>query len=91
MVDKLAGRCMMQIEVLLFASLRDLAQSDSIAVELPADASVSDLVEAISEQFPPLADRLPNTRVAVDDRFCSPEDRISAGSEVALIPPVSGG
>jgi molybdopterin synthase catalytic subunit len=82
---------MMQIEVLLFASLKDLAQADRIAVELPEEALVSDLFEAISEQFPPLADRLPNTRVAVDDRFCSPDDRISAGSEVALIPPVSGG
>jgi molybdopterin synthase catalytic subunit len=82
---------MMQIEVLLFASLKDLARADHITVELPEEASVSDLVEAISVQYPPLADRLADTRIAVDDLFCSPDDRISAGSEVALIPPVSGG
>ncbi|MDE0959955.1 MAG: MoaD/ThiS family protein [Planctomycetota bacterium] len=81
----------MQIEVLLFASLKDLAQSDRITVDLAADSSVSDLVDAISDQHPILAERLPITRVAVDDKFCSPEDLIPAGAEVALIPPVSGG
>ncbi|MEE2855781.1 MAG: MoaD/ThiS family protein [Planctomycetota bacterium] len=81
----------MQIKVLLFASLRDLVGSEKIEVELEEGASVKDLIGAISVKYPILGERLPSTRVAVDDRFSTESDPIEANSEVALIPPVSGG
>ncbi|MGE4602094.1 MAG: MoaD/ThiS family protein [Planctomycetota bacterium] len=81
----------MKVEVLLFASLRDLAQSDRISVELAEDATVADLLISISTQYPLLEDRVALSRVAVNDRFSRSEDPIPSGSELALIPPVSGG
>ena len=81
----------MKVEVLLFASLRDLAQSDRISVELAEDATVADLLISISTQYPLLEDRVALRRVAVNDRFSRSEDPIPSGSELALIPPVSGG
>lgn len=81
----------MKVQVLLFASLRDLAGTDRITVELAENATVRDLLISISSQHPILEDRVSHTRVAVDDRFSVPEDRITPESELALIPPVSGG
>ena len=81
----------MKVEVLLFASLRDLAQSDRISVELAEDATVADLLISISTQYPLLEDRVALSRVPVNDRFSRSEDPIPSGSELALIPPVSGG
>jgi molybdopterin converting factor subunit 1 len=81
----------MKIKVLLFASLRDLVGSEKLEVELKEGASVKDLIGAITAEYPALGERLASTRVAVDDRFSTESDPISANSEVALIPPVSGG
>ncbi|MGE4620370.1 MAG: MoaD/ThiS family protein [Planctomycetota bacterium] len=81
----------MKTEVLLFASLKDLARADRISVELADHACVSDLLASISSQHPILEERLSLTRVAIDDRFAAPEDLIPPGAEIALIPPVSGG
>ena len=81
----------MKVDVLLFASLRDLAKSDRISVDVAENATVGDLLVSISSQYPELKDRVAISRVAVDDRFSCSEDQIPAGSELALIPPVSGG
>ena len=81
----------MKVDVLLFASLRDLAKSDRISVDVAENATVGDLLVSISSQYPELKDRVAISRVAVDDRFSCSEDQISAESELALIPPVSGG
>ena len=76
---------------MLFASLRDVAGCDQIDVELPDRSSIEDLVAAIAVQQPGLADRLPSTRVAMNERFSAADEVIDAGAELALIPPVSGG
>ena len=81
----------MKVKVLLFASLRDLAEADRITVELAENASVTDLLDSIAQQHPLLKERVAMTRVAIEDRFCTGEDPIPPGSELALIPPVSGG
>ena len=81
----------MKVDVLLFTSLRDLAKSDRISVDVGEDATVGDLLVSICNQYPELEDRVAISRVAVDDRFSCSEDQIPAGSELALIPPVSGG
>ena len=81
----------MKIKVLLFALLRDLVGSEKIEVELNEGASVKDLIGDIVAEYRAHGERLDSTRVAVDDRFSTESDPISANSEVALIPPVSGG
>ena len=49
------------------------------------------ILQALGEQCPELQALLPSCRLAVDCEYVSPETCISPKSEIALIPPVSGG
>lgn len=82
----------MRVEVRLFAVLREKGGGDAVAVELADEgATVAALTEAIRTQYPALAPYLSIVRVAVDEAFATPSTPVRAGSEIALIPPVSGG
>ena len=80
---------MTSVTVLYFASLRDAAGSDRETLATGA-ADLRGLYGELSERhgFGLSADRL---RVAVDGSFARWEDALREGSEVAFIPPVSGG
>lgn len=63
-----------------------------MTVSLPSGhATVADLCAALAEQVPALAPLMNIVRVAVNQTFARPEDPVSEGDELALIPPVSGG
>ncbi|MEL6185764.1 MAG: molybdopterin converting factor subunit 1, partial [Myxococcota bacterium] len=83
----------MQIEVRLFAVCRERAGRDRLTIELEGQgpATVDELLEAIAQAEPALAPVLPAVRVAVNQSFVKGDGAVSAGDEVALIPPVSGG
>lgn len=81
----------MQVNVLLFAAASEAAKSDSICVELAQDASAGDLLAEIGRQLPQLASLLPACRIAVDCCYVDSDAPVDAKSEIALIPPVSGG
>ena len=81
----------MKVAVKLFAVARQKVGSSTIEVELPADATVRNLRSALAEQFPPLADILPHTRIAVSNEYAADTTSITPATEIALIPPVSGG
>jgi molybdopterin synthase sulfur carrier subunit len=80
---------MSQLTVLYFASLRDAAGVASESVEADT-ADLRALYESLRERhgFVLPVERL---RVAVDGAFARWDDPPRAGSEVAFIPPVSGG
>lgn len=82
---------MMSIRVLLFAAARDLAGAESLSVELPAGASVADLRAELARRIPALSALLAKSAVAVNHDFAEDSRVLSAGDEVAIIPPVSGG
>jgi len=80
----------MTLTVLLFASYADALGTSSLALQLPAEARVSDLVAQVRAL--PGAEGLPLAPlVAVNQRYARSDQRLSAGDEVALIPPVAGG
>jgi molybdopterin converting factor subunit 1 len=81
----------MKLPVKLFAVARERVGRSTIEVELPAGASVRQLRGAIAEQYPPLADLLALARLAIDNDYATDATPISPQSELALIPPVSGG
>jgi molybdopterin converting factor subunit 1 len=81
----------MQLEVLLFAAARDAAGNDSIRIDVAHDASASDVIEAIGHRVPELSRLLPSCRLAVDCSYVTADTMVPANSEIALIPPVSGG
>ncbi len=74
----------MEVEVRLFAGLRQRAGTDRVRVQLPEPATVSDLLEAM--ELPPRS-----CVVALNREYVAGDRPIAAGDEVALIPPVSGG
>ena len=81
----------MTLTVHLFARGRELAGADTIAAELPAAATVADLRRTLAARFPAIAGLLERSAVAVNHDFAEDDRVLSAGDEVAVIPPVSGG
>lgn len=82
----------MEIEIRLFATLKDRAGSDRIRVALPANpTTVAALLDAVGADYPALAPALGSALVAVNRSFAGSETPVSAADEVAIFPPVSGG
>lgn len=80
----------MPVNVLLFASYADALGGPSVLVDVPAEATVQDVVDQVLAL--PGASQLPQRPlVAVNQRYARPTARVQAGDEVALIPPVAGG
>jgi MoaE-MoaD fusion protein len=76
----------MVVRIRLFAGLRERAGRDELELELPDGALVADALRAVDD----LAADVPLV-MAVNREYASPGDVLSAGDELALIPPVSGG
>jgi molybdopterin converting factor small subunit len=81
----------MMVRVKLFAVARQLAGRSEVVVEVNDGARVSNVESALVKAVPALADVVAHARWAVDAEFANGEIVISPRSEVALIPPVSGG
>jgi molybdopterin converting factor subunit 1 len=79
------------IQVRFFARARELAGTDSVAVELPGGATVGDLRRRLGEMYPPLAGLLHRSAMGVNDEFADDGLTLPVNAEVALLPPVSGG
>ena len=81
----------MQVEIRLFATLRDKAGQDRILVEVTEPATVATLSAAITAKYPQLVDGLNASIVSVNKAFASENTAVNAGDEIAIFPPVSGG
>lgn len=79
------------MKVLLFAGARDAVGTESVEVETDSPISIAKLKEKLSQQFPRLAKWVAVSRLAINNSFAADSDLVEHGSEVALIPPVSGG
>ncbi len=78
--------------VLLFAIARDLVGADEVFVSVGLEPSAGEILLQLGEEFPELRVLLPTCRLAVDCEYVSSETLIKdTESELALIPPVSGG
>src|SRR3954447_9135949 len=83
----------MVLQVRLFAVLRERAGRDSLEVEVAEGATVAEAMRALAAESEPLAQALEAMPVvmAVTRSYVGEEATLSAGDELALIPPVSGG
>jgi molybdopterin converting factor subunit 1 len=81
----------MIVRVKLFAAARELAGTGEVPVEVADGAAIADVESALRTRCPELGSILKHARWAVDAAFVSPTSSVSKNSEVALIPPVSGG
>jgi MoaE-MoaD fusion protein len=75
-----------RVAVRLFASLRERAGTDAVTLELADDARVSDALTQLQ-----WLTGATSVVMAVNREYATPEVRLRAGDELALIPPVSGG
>jgi len=80
-----------EIRIRLFAIARERAKSASITIELASGARVADLRLELARTVPELAPLIPGSFVAVDEEYADDSVLIQEDSEIALIPPVSGG
>jgi len=81
----------MQVRVLFFGVLKDLAGRGSEELTLPEAATVSDVIEVYERRVTSLRSMLPSIAISVNQEYSGPETRLQPGDEVALLPPVSGG
>jgi len=80
------------VELRLFAVFRERAGRDTLSLELDEGATVADAIAAAGRE-PGLAEilgRMP-VRAALNREYVGDDAVVSAGDELALIPPVSGG
>jgi molybdopterin converting factor subunit 1 len=81
----------MKVRVKLFAVAKELAGRDELEAELQDGATVADVRAAVEQNFDALRNILRHAMWAVDGQYASDDDTLTERSEVALIPPVSGG
>ena len=79
----------MNLKVLVFASYADALGRSEFALSLPPGATVGDCLTEVQRQA---GGRVPPAPlVAVNRVYARPEQALTEGDEVALIPPVAGG
>jgi molybdopterin converting factor small subunit len=81
----------MQITVKLFALMREKAGADTIPLEVPTGAAVTQALATLVRQYPVLEPYIANTRFSLHMDFVDPDTALAEGDELVLIPPVSGG
>ena len=80
----------MTLSILLFASLAEAAGTASIELSVPMPTTAGALRAVVLERLGDLR-QPPSIRVAVNQRFVDDGHAVTAGDEIALIPPVAGG
>lgn len=81
----------MHVNALFFASYRDLVGTASLRLEIEPGTTVSGFVVELRDRGSPF-DRLPrDPAVAVNREYARGDTALTAGDEVAFIPPVAGG
>ncbi|WP_254524486.1 ubiquitin-like small modifier protein 1 [Natrinema caseinilyticum] len=93
----------MEVEVTLFGPLRDPVGEKSITLSLPADATVEDVLDQLTADFPSMRDPLYGDYGSISDNVVltknkvniatleGVETKLSDGDTLRLSPPVTGG
>ena len=81
----------MQVRILFFGVLKDLAGRESDSLSLPDGATLADVLSYYQERIPRWKEFVSSMAISVNQEYAAPDTRLKAGDEVALLPPVSGG
>jgi len=81
----------MQVRVLFFATLKDIVGARQMQLDVPAGATVADVLTRLEGRFPRIKDYRPVVLTAVNEEYVAQSTRVEEGDEVAVFPPVSGG
>ena len=81
----------MRVRVLLFAALREAVGQKQLELELPADATLAELIARLESEHELLVRYRGRLLVRLNEERAALETQLGDGDEVALLPPVSGG
>lgn len=81
----------MKITLLLFANLRDIAESDRLTIDSEEPVSCEKVIQDLAERYPDSAQLLPKCALAKNGTFVKKDELLVNGDELAILPPVSGG
>lgn len=82
----------MKIQILLFATLKDLAGRNRLTLTLDlAEATIADVRQALSGEYPQMQRHIDAAIAARNQEYAFPQDAVMDGDEIAFFPPVSGG
>jgi molybdopterin synthase catalytic subunit len=81
----------MQVRVLFFGILKDLAGRSSDTLSLPDHASAADVISHYEQRLSANKGIFNAIAISVNQEYAQPEMKLHSGDEVALLPPVSGG
>lgn len=81
----------MKVTVQFFSFLRQLTSQNELPVELPAKATVNDLLAQLYRQHPRLREAEKTTLIAVGVEFAKRDTSLRDGDVVSLMPPLQGG
>jgi len=80
-----------RVKVLAFATARDAIGAREVTVEIADGAGLSDLRLRLESDYPELEQIWDRLAIAIDGVLAGADSGLTEGSEVALLPPVSGG
>lgn len=81
----------MELEIRLYATLRDKVGKPRISLKLEENSTVKELILAVKEQYPMMSEAVDSAVVSVNRAFATFDTPVEAGDEIAMFPPVSGG
>jgi molybdopterin converting factor subunit 1 len=81
----------MTVRIKLFAVARERLGRDTLEIELRPGTTIADLKRTVSAEYPTLVGILSHALWAVNAEYATDTTPITPQSEIALIPPVSGG
>ena len=81
----------MQVRVLLFGVLKDMAGRGSDVLTLPDHATAADVLDHYELAFAHKKGVLSSIAISVNQEYVASDCLLHPGDEVALLPPVSGG
>lgn len=81
----------MQVRILFFGMLKDLAGRGSDVLNLPEHATLGEVFTHYEELIPGLGKLSPSIAISINQEFAGPDSDLREGDEIAFLPPVSGG
>jgi molybdopterin converting factor small subunit len=81
----------MNVRVQFYAQLRELVGFQELDLEVPEGATVRELLEEIFTQKPALRAHEKSILVGAGLEFVDRNYKLTAGEEIAIMPPVQGG
>lgn len=80
----------MHIKIHTFGIAKEICGGSRLQLEVPDLITAGELKQMLTGQYPRLGG-LASFLLAVNEEFAEPDTVLSAGDELAIIPPVSGG